>query len=77
MTNFWNGLWAMLMNNGMYSTGETIMILVLSVATTIAIMSFFSWRTERDQRNEMMATLSPKEYRDYLKWKAMLEETRK
>lgn len=77
MNSFWGNLWAMFTNNWMYSTGETVVILVISFVGAIAIMLCNSWKTERDQRDEMTAKLGDKAYLDYLQWKAMLEETRK
>lgn len=72
MNDFWSGLWAIFMNNGMHAV-----ILMISVVMTSGILQYISWRAERDQRIEMMATLTPQQYRDYLRWKALLEETRR
>lgn len=77
MNGFLSNLWALFTNDGMYSTGEKVVILVVSAAIAIAIMLYNGRRAEMDQRNEMIAELGNEAYLDYLKWKATLEEMRK
>ncbi len=62
--DFWHNAWAMFTNDGLYTTGETIAILVLSLLITAAFFYYVGRKTTEENRLNMIADLG---YDGYLR----------
>lgn len=64
-------LWAMFTNNGMYSTEETVIIIVAAIIGTIAFERYQLHKVREEKRADIIAALG---YDGYLRHKELMQK---